>query len=155
MSDSLNSRAAESSEETTADQSYSYSTAYSLSSFSTCSISIYHGKMGNSNPTSKQTTKKRDSKRVTTPDNSGLTTKRDSANSLPVEQSSKKSCLTDLSNSKDSQKLLLAPTRESDSCDYAWILPSQLKEVELSIPHSMADCRFELQADRCENLERM
>jgi hypothetical protein len=87
--------------------------------------------------------------------NSYPTTKTDGSNSRPAEQPSAKSCLKDLSSSMDLRKLGLTPVRDSRWDSYVWILPAQLEEVELSIPEAMVDCRFEIQAQHCENLERM
>jgi hypothetical protein len=62
--------------------------------------------------------------------------------------------ITDLLEFKNLRKLQLTPIRVPINDDYIF-LPPHLKELELSIPKSLADCRFMLNVNQCKNLERM
>jgi hypothetical protein len=62
---------------------------------------------------------------------------------------------TDLRGFTNLRKLQLTPIRGFRWNTEAYLLPPQLKELELSIPESIAACKIEIYAIDCENLERM
>jgi hypothetical protein len=63
--------------------------------------------------------------------------------------------ITDFGGFTNLRKLQLTPIRVPRRITDAYLLPSHLKELELSIPKSLADCSFMLNSNDCENLERM
>jgi hypothetical protein len=62
---------------------------------------------------------------------------------------------TDLRGFTKLRKLQLTPIRVPLHGIDSYFLPPQLKELELSIPESRADCKIRMGARDCENLERM